>query len=138
MLDARSRTPKSFLAARRSVLRGTISGRAQPSARIPTKSNTLGVIVGESIRRGSVCSVDVGDVRGWNVCPLENGDWAWTAWTAASLGVPRSGIEPNEADAARAAQQEIERMLSEARAAALTRRELPVRDDRGNERQPQS
>jgi hypothetical protein len=60
------------------------------------------------------------------------------AWTAASLGLRRSGIEPTEAEAERAAQQEIERMLSEARAAALTRRELPVRDDHGKEFQPQS
>ena len=63
--------------------------------------------------------------------PLENGDWAWNAWTAASLGLPRSGIATTEVAAERAAQQEIERMLSEARAAAQTRRELPVRDDRG-------
>jgi hypothetical protein len=82
--------------------------------------------------------VDVGDARGRNVWPLENADWAWSAWIAANLGLLRSGIEATEAEAERAAQQEIERMLSEARAAALPRRELPVRDDRGKERQPQS
>jgi len=83
---------------------------------------------------GSVCSVDVGDARGWNVWPLENGDWAWDAWIAADLGLPRSGIEATEAEAQQAAHRELERMLSEGRAAARPRRELLVRDDRGKER----
>ena len=97
-----------------------------------------GVIVGQSIGRCRVCSVDVGDARGRIVWPLENGAWAWNAWIAACLDLPRSGIEPTEAEAESAAQQEIERMPSEARTAALTRRELPAPDDRGEECQPQS
>jgi hypothetical protein len=95
------------------------------------------IVVG-MIGRGSVCSVDVGDARGWNVWQLENGDWAWNAWIAAILGLPRSGVEATEAEAQQGAQQEIERMLSEARAAAQPRRELPMRDDPGKEREPQS
>jgi hypothetical protein len=90
------------------------------------------------IGRGSVSPVDVGDARGWNVWLLDNGDWAWTAWIAANLGLPRSGIEATEAEAQQAAQREIKRMLSEAIAASQPRRELPVRDDRGKEREPQS
>jgi hypothetical protein len=82
--------------------------------------------------------VDVGDARGWNVWPLESGDWVWSAWIAANLGLLRSGIEATEAEAQRTAQEEIERMLSEAGAAAPSRRELPARDDRGKERQPQA
>jgi hypothetical protein len=81
--------------------------------------------------------VDVGDARGWNVWPLENGDWAWNAWIAANCGLPRSGIAATEAEAQEAAQQEIERKVSEARVAAQPRRELPVRDDRGKAREPQ-
>ncbi len=73
-----------------------------------------------------------------NVWPLENGGWAWNAWIAANLGLPRSGIEATEAEAQQAARRELERMLSEAKAAAQPRRELPVRDNRGKEREPQA
>jgi hypothetical protein len=60
------------------------------------------------------------------VWPLENGDWAWTAWIAANAGVPRSGVEASEREAQEAAQRAIENMLSEARAAAQDRRELSL------------
>jgi hypothetical protein len=90
------------------------------------------------VRRGSVCSVDLGDARGWNVSPLENGDWAWNAWIAWNGGLPRSGIAATEAEAQTAAQRELERMVSEAGAAAQERRELPVRDERGRSWEPQS
>jgi hypothetical protein len=82
--------------------------------------------------------VDVGDARGWNVWPLENGDWAWRAWIAVNLGLPRSGIEATEAEAQETAQRQLEGMISEARAAAQSRRELPLRDDRGKQWEPQS
>jgi hypothetical protein len=79
--------------------------------------------------------MDVGDGRGWNVWPLENGDWGWNAFAAAN---GRSGIEASEAGAEMAAQRELERMVSEAAAAAQSRRELPVREDRGRQWDPQS
>lgn len=87
-------------------------------------------------RRGSVSEVDVGDVRGWSVRPLENGDWAWTAWIAANAGMPRSGVEASEPEAQEAAQRALELMLSEARAAAQARRELSVPDYGGRSWRP--
>jgi hypothetical protein len=80
--------------------------------------------------------MDLGEARGWNVWPLETGDWAWTAWTAANDR--RSGIEPTEAEAESAAQRELEGLVSDAMAAALSRRELAVRDDRAKQWDPQS
>ncbi len=82
--------------------------------------------------------MDVGEASGWNVWPLENGDWAWSAWVASNGGLPRSGIEATEAGAQNAAQRELERMVSEARTAAQLRRELPVHDDRDERWDPQS
>lgn len=90
-----------------------------------------------ALRRASVSSVDVGDARGWNVWPLEHGAWAWNAWIAANLGLPRSGIEATEAEAEKAAQRELEHMLSDASAAAQARRDLSVHDDRGKQWDPQ-
>lgn len=84
-----------------------------------------------TIRRGSVSYVDAGDARGWNVWPLENGEWAWNAWIASNLGTPQSGIEATEHQAEEAAQRALEHNLSEARAAAQHRRQLPLRDERG-------
>ena len=83
--------------------------------------------------------MDVGVARGWDVSPLENGDWAWSAWIASNLGLPRSsGIAATEAEEQTAAQRELERMVSEVEAAAQERRELPVRDERGRVWEPQS
>ena len=77
--------------------------------------------------------MEVGDARGWNVWPLETGEWAWNAWIAANGGLPQAGIESTEIEAQEAAKREIERMLFDAEAAAPHRRELPVRDDDGIE-----
>lgn len=88
--------------------------------------------------RGSVSRVEVGDTRGWNVWPLENGDWAWNAWLASNLAMRQSGIEATEREAEEAAQRELEDMLSEARAAAQRRRELSVPDDREGRWEPQA
>jgi hypothetical protein len=63
---------------------------------------------------------------------------AWNVWIASNLRLPRSGIAATEAEAQMAAQRELERMLSEANAAAQRRRELPVRDERGKSWEPQS
>jgi hypothetical protein len=63
------------------------------------------------------------------VWPLDNGDWAWSAWASSNGGLPRSGIETTEARAQAAAQGALELMLSEANAAAQGRRELPAQDD---------
>jgi hypothetical protein len=83
--------------------------------------------------------VDVGAARGWDVSPLENGDWAWNAWIASNLALPKSsGIAATEAEAQTAGQRELERMVSEAEAAAQERRELPARDERGRSWEPQS
>jgi hypothetical protein len=82
--------------------------------------------------------VDVGIARGWNVWPLENGDWAWNAWVSSNGGLPSSGTAATEAEAHQAAQRELERMLSDAAAGQQQRRELPVREDRGWSWDPQS
>jgi hypothetical protein len=82
--------------------------------------------------------MEVGDARGWNVLPLENGDWARNAWIASNGGLPRSGIAPSEAEAHTTAQRELERMVSEARAAAAGRRELRLRDERAKGWEPQA
>jgi hypothetical protein len=82
--------------------------------------------------------VDIGHASGWNLWPLENGDWAWRAWVSSNGGLPRSGIEATEAKAQAAAQGELELMLSEANGAAQQRRELPVQDDRWPYWNPQS
>ena len=72
------------------------------------------------------------------IATMYGGPVGSTCWTAVNLGLPRSGIEATEAEAQQAAQRELERILSEARAAAQPRRELPVRQDRGKEQEPQS
>jgi hypothetical protein len=77
-------------------------------------------------KAGTFSFVDLGTARGWNVWQLENGDWAWSAWYAASLG-PRSGIEATEAKAQEAATRALDSLASEARAAAQARRELRAR-----------
>jgi hypothetical protein len=79
--------------------------------------------------------VDIGEARGWNVWPLEAGDWAWAAWTANDR---RSGIASTEAEAEGAAQQELQGLVADAAAAEMSRRELPVSDDRGKQWDPQS
>lgn len=66
---------------------------------------------------------------------LNNGDWAWNAWDHRRSG---SGIEGTEAKAQEAAQQELERIVAEDRAAAQHERELPARDDRREFWDPQS
>ena len=81
--------------------------------------------------------MDVGDARGWNVWPLDNGKWAWTAWITANAGAPQSGVEGSEPEAQEAAQRTLQHMLSEASAAAQDRRELPVPDDGGRPWEPQ-
>jgi hypothetical protein len=87
------------------------------------------------IDRASVSAVEIGEARGWNVRPLDSGDWAWTAWIGAD---GRSGVEPTEAEAESAAQRELESMASDAAAGAQSRRELPVRDDRDVRWDPQA
>ncbi len=85
-------------------------------------------IAAAAIERGSVSPVEVGDARGWDVWPLDSGEWAWSAWIAAGLGLPRFGVEPTEAGAQETAQRELERMVSESTAASQSRRELDVPD----------
>jgi len=80
--------------------------------------------------------MDVGAANGWNVWPLDSGDWGWTAWVAANGR--RSGVEPTEAEAETAAWRELEAMVSDAMAAAQSRRELPVSEDRDDRWDPQS
>jgi hypothetical protein len=87
--------------------------------------------------RGSVVRVDMGSASGWNVWPLENGEWAWRTWIAANGGMPRSGIEASEFEAQDAAQRALEYMLSDASAAAQDRRELSAPDNRGAPWDPQ-
>jgi hypothetical protein len=82
--------------------------------------------------------MDVGYASGWNVWPLENGEWAWSAWVAVNGGLPRSGIEATEAEAQEAAQRALEGMLSDAQASEQSRRELPARDERGEKWSPQA
>lgn len=86
--------------------------------------------------RGTVKFVDVGYASGWNVWPLENGDWAWSAWVAVNGGLPRSGTEATEAEAQEAAQRALEGMLSDAGAAEQSRRELPLPHDPGKQWAP--
>jgi hypothetical protein len=81
--------------------------------------------------------MDVGEASGWNVWPLEEGDWAWSAWVASNPGLRRSGIEATEPEAENAAQREIELIVSEARAAAQSRRELSVHAERDQRWEPQ-
>ena len=81
--------------------------------------------------------MDVGEANGWNVWPLENGNWAWSAWVASNGGLRRSGIEATEFEAQDAAQRELELMVSDASAASQTRRELSVHDDRDKRWEPQ-
>lgn len=80
-------------------------------------------------------AMEIGKARGWNVRPLDSGDWAWTAWIGAD---GRSGVEPTEAEAESAAQRELESMASDAVAGAQSRRELPVSDDRDVRWDPQA
>ena len=79
--------------------------------------------------------MDRGEARGWNVWPLETGDWTWTAWTVANR---RSGIAPTEAEAESAAERALEDLVSDAASASLSRRELTVSDDGGRRWDPQS
>lgn len=79
--------------------------------------------------RGTVSFMELGTARGWNVWQLENGDWAWSVWEAASV-LPRFGVQATEAEAEAAATQALESLSTEARAANQSRRELPVRVDR--------
>jgi hypothetical protein len=58
---------------------------------------------------------------------MDSGDWAWTAWSRYRSG---SGIEPTQAEAETAAQQELERIVAEDPAADQHRRELPAADTR--------
>ena len=81
-----------------------------------------------TIRSGSVSYVDVGDAGGWNVWPLESGEWAWSASVAANGTLTLTGIEPTEAEAESAAQRGLEGLASDAMAAAQSRREVPVSD----------
>jgi hypothetical protein len=78
----------------------------------------------EARRAGSLPLVDLGDANGWDVWPLENGDWAWSVWVASNGGLRRSGTEASELEAEAAAQRELELMVSDATAAAQSRREL--------------
>lgn len=73
--------------------------------------------------------MDVGEARGWNVWPLESGEWAWSAWIAANGTLTLTGIEPTELEAESAAQRGLEGMASDATASAQSRRELPVSID---------
>src|ERR1019366_9814480 len=127
----------------RCARQGVAVGDMWTIPRVPSRSGSTSVAgavcLCAMVGRASVCSVDVGAARGWDVSPLENGDWAWNAWIASSLGLPRSsGIAATEAEAQAAAQRELERMVSESEAAAQERRELPVRDERGRSWGPQS
>jgi hypothetical protein len=79
--------------------------------------------------------VDIGVARGWNVWPLENGNWAWNVWDHLHS---RSGTEHTEANAQEAAQRELQRIIAEAKAAAQQERELTARDDRRKYWDPQS
>lgn len=88
--------------------------------------------------RGTLRVVDVGHASGWNVWPLENGDWAWSAWVAVNGGLPRSGVEATEAEAEEAAQRALQGMLSDTRAAEQSRRTLPAGDEHGKECNPQA
>jgi hypothetical protein len=85
------------------------------------------------VDRGTVRFVDAGHASGWNVWPVDNDEWAWSAWVAVNGGLPRSGIEATEAEAQEAAHRALEAMLSDAAAAEQLRRELPARDERGKE-----
>jgi hypothetical protein len=91
-----------------------------------------------TIRRGSVSYVDGGGARGWNVWPLERGEWAWTAWIAANGSLTLTGIEPTEAEAESAAQRGLEGLASDAMAAAQSRREVPVSNDGEQRWDPQA
>jgi hypothetical protein len=66
----------------------------------------------------------MGEANGWDVWPLESGEWAWSAWVASNGGLHRSGTQATEFEANAAAQRELEVMVSDARAAAQPRREL--------------
>jgi hypothetical protein len=66
--------------------------------------------------------MDLGDARGVTVSPLESGEWAWTAWTA---GHRLTGVEASEMTARQAGALALDRLVSEAAAAAFSRRELP-------------
>lgn len=91
-----------------------------------------------TMSRGTVRFVDVAYASGWNVWPLQDGEWAWSAWVAVNAGLPRSGIEATEAEAQDAAQRALEAMLSDAQAADQSRRELPARHERGKEWNPEA
>lgn len=80
----------------------------------------------------------LGEANGWNVWPLENGDWGWSAWVASNGGLPQSGVEEAEALALAAAQRELERMTSAAQTAAQSRRELFPTDSAEERWDPQS
>jgi hypothetical protein len=69
--------------------------------------------------------MDVGEASGWNVWPLESGEWAWSAWIAANGTLTLTGVESTEDEAESAAQRGLEGMASDAMAAAQSRRELP-------------
>ncbi len=86
--------------------------------------------------RASASPIDLGEARGWNVWPLEGGEWAWTAWIAANGLL--AGIERTEAEAESAAQRKLEGLVSDARAAAPSRRELGVSNDGEQRWDPQA
>jgi hypothetical protein len=71
--------------------------------------------------------MDIGAARGVTVLPLESGEWAWTAWTA---GHRLTGVEASEMAAQQAGGLALDRLISEAAAAALSRRELPKSEER--------
>lgn len=79
--------------------------------------------------------MDVGVAQGWNVWPLDNGDWAWNAWDHRQS---QSGVEDTEAKAHEAAKRELERIAAETRAVEQQERELPARGDRREYWDPQS
>ena len=81
--------------------------------------------------------MEVAHASGWNVWPVQ-GEWAWSAWVAVNAGLLGSGIEPTEAEAQDAAQRALQAMLSDAQAAEQSRRELPTRDERSKEWDPQA
>ncbi len=70
--------------------------------------------------------MDTGAARGVTVSPLESGEWAWTAWLVGQgVSVRLTGTEPSEISAQQVGGLALDRLISEAAAAAVSRRELP-------------